>query len=279
MAKGLGGSVRFWCGLVAVCLSVSSIGVSQAMTQEESALDRAERLANEGEIREARQALASWESEHGELAPLNERVRAWYISARLTEDASEAELLYLRVIIEGSSTRYADDALLRLGQYMYTTQAHDRAIDYMVRLRRDYPTSEHAPEALLWIARSARALGDNERSCAAAEQGLSELAPAANPDLEIALLEQSRGCRDTEGSYTVQIAAFRDEVAAQNLARELLSMGFDAWVLGATSEDPVHRVRVGRRLIRGEAEALHERLTRMGYSPFIVQQQQPPGGS
>ena len=276
MGNLLGGRQRFRFVLVGVWLLVGVGGMRPVTAQEDSALDRAERLADEGETREARQTLANWESEHGESAPLDDRVRAWYLGARLTEDGSDAELLYLRVIIEGSSTRYADDALLRLGQYMFTAQDYDRSIDYMGRLRRDYPTSEHGPEALLWIARSAQAMGDSERSCAAAEQGLSELAPAANPDLEISLLEQSRGCRNAEGSYTVQVAAFRDEVAAQNLARELLSMGFDAWVLDATDEDPVYRVRVGRRLIRGEAEALHERLTRMGYSPFIVQQR-PPG--
>jgi tetratricopeptide (TPR) repeat protein len=243
-----------------------------AVAQEETLLDRVERLADAGESREAAEVLASWEREHGATANLNDQVRGWFLGARLTEDAAEAELLYLRVVIEGSNTPYADDALLRLGQYKYAQRDYVRAIEYMGRLRRDYPTSELGPESLLWVARAARAAGDEQRACSAANQGLSELAPTANPDLEIALLEQQRGCREVSGTYSIQVAALRDEVAAQNLARELLTMGYDAWVLNATDEDPIYRVRVGRGLIYGEAQALNERLTRMGYSPFIVQQ-------
>ncbi|NIR45150.1 MAG: tetratricopeptide repeat protein [Gemmatimonadetes bacterium] len=246
--------------------------------QESDLLAQAEALADEGVAGQARQLLARWEDEHGASAPLDERARAWYLAARLAEEGETAELLYLRVIVEGSSTPYADDALLRLGQYKFAQGEHGKAIEYLGRLRRDYPTSEHGPTALLWIARSARLAGDDARACAAAEQGLNELVPATDPDLEIALLEQRRGCHDVTGAYTVQVAAFRDDAAAQNLARELLTLGFDAWVLNATADDPIYRVRVGRRLIEGEAKALVERLTRMGYSPFIVQGTRTTGG-
>lgn len=249
-----------------------------ASAQEGDLLAQAEILANEGEAREARQALARWESERGADAPLEQRSHAWYLAARLAEEGSTAELLYLRVIIEGSSTSYADDALLRLGQYKFAQGEPGKAIEYLARLRRDYPTSEHGPAALLWIARSARVGGDEPRACAAAEQGLNELVPATDPDLEIALLEQRRGCQDVSGAYTVQVAAFRDHVAAQNVARELVTLGYDAWVLNATESDPIYRVRVGRRLIEGEAKSLVERLTRIGYSPFMVRQTRAAGG-
>jgi hypothetical protein len=270
---------RAWrqLALLGVALLLGMGAARSGVAQEETLLDQAERLADEGEARQARQALASWEGEYGETAELDDRVRAWFLGARLADDGTAAELLYLRVIIEGSNTQYADDALLRLGQYKYTEGDYSRAVDYMGRLRRDYPTSEHGPEALLWIARAANAMGDPRRACAAAAQGMNELAPATNPDLEVALLEQRRGCQDPAGTYTVQVAAFKDQVAAQNLARELLSMGYEAWVLNAMPNDPIYRVRVGRALAQTEAQSLHERLTRMGYSPFIVQQTRSGG--
>ncbi|HSG82290.1 MAG TPA: SPOR domain-containing protein [Gemmatimonadota bacterium] len=275
MASGCARGLPRWrVALVAAWVVAGLAGGASryAVAQEETPLDRAERLADAGEAREAAEVLASWEREHGASATLADQVRGWFLGARLSEEAAAAELLYLKVVIEGSNTPYADDALLRLGQYKYAGRDYVRAIEYMGRLRRDYPTSEHGPEALLWVARAARATGDEERACSAANQGLGELPPAANPDLEIALLEQQRGCRDVTGAYTVQVAAFKDDAAAQSLARELLTMGYDAWVLVATTDDPIYRVRVGRGLIHGEAQALHERLTRMGYSPFIVQQ-------
>ncbi len=262
-----------WGLLIALALAVR-----EAAAQEASLLDQAERHAGAGETREARQALARWESEYGESAPLALRARAWFLAGRLSEEGAEAELHYLRVIIEGSSTEYADDALLRLAQYKHARAEYARVVEYLGRLRRDYPTSEHGPVALLWIARAAAELGDAERACAAAEQGLAELSPA-DTLLEAALREAQAGCRARVRTYTVQVAAFQDEVAAQELAGTLLRQGFDAWVLNATEHDPLYRVRVGRGLIEGEAEALMERLIVAGYSPFLVSQASRLGGS
>jgi tetratricopeptide (TPR) repeat protein len=249
-----------------------------AAEQDVSLLEHAERLADRGETREARQALARWQGDFGETAPLELRARGWFLAARLAEEGAEAEINYLRVIIEGSATQYADDALLRLGQYKYARGEHSKTVEYLGRLRRDYPTSEHGSEALLWIARAARELGDSARACSAAGQGLLEL-PPGDTLLQRSLQEEEAGCRETVRTYSVQVAAFQDETAAQNLARELLRGGFDAWVLNATPQDPLYRVRVGRGLIEAEAEVLLERLVVAGYSPFLVSQQSRSGGS
>ncbi len=251
--------------------------VSWAMAQQESLLDQAERLADRGELREALQALARWQSDFGGSAPLDQRARAWFLEGRLAEEGEEAELSYLRVIIEGSTTPYADDALLRLAQYKYAEGEFAKVVEYLGRLRRDYPSSEHGPEALLWISRAAREMGDSHRACAAAEQGLAELAPA-DTLLESSFREVQSACGSAERTYTVQVAAFRDEAAAQNLARELLIAGYDAWVLSTDGDDPIYRVRVGRGLLEAEAQALIERLVEEGHSPFLVSQPERIGG-
>ena len=258
--------------ILVVCLLSGTVGA-----QESSLLDEVERLADRGEVQEARQALVRWQSDYGESAPLDQRARAWFLSGRLADDAPSAELEYLRVIIEGSTTPYADDALLRLAQYKFAQGEYGKAIEYLGRLRRDFPTSEHAAAGLLWISKSARAMGDVERACGAAEQGLREVSPV-DTALDRSLSEERETCRVAPRSYTVQVAALKDEVAAQSLARELLSGGFDAWILNATPQDPLYRVRVGRDLVEGEAQALIERLSRAGYSPFLVSQARSAGG-
>lgn len=254
------------------CLLSGTVGAQGSL------LDEVERLADRGEVQDARQALARWQSDYGESAPLEQKARAWFLSGRLADDAPSAELEYLRVIIEGSTTPYADDALLRLAQYKHAQGEYGRAIEYLGRLRRDFPTSENAAAGLLWISKAARALGDVERACEAAEQGLRELSPA-DTALDQSLRAERETCRVAPLSYTVQVAALKDEIAAQSLARELLSKGFDAWILNATPQDPLYRVRVGRDLVEGEAQALIERLSGAGYSPFLVSQRSPGGGS
>jgi hypothetical protein len=251
--------------------------VGSAMAQQEGLLDQAERLADQGEVREAREALARWESDFGESAPLDQQARAWFLAGRLAEEGDEAELSYLRVIIEGSTTPYADDALVRLAQYKYAEGEFAKVVEYLGRLRRDYPTSEHGSEALLWISRAARELGDTHRACAAAEQGLAELVPG-DTLLERSFRDVQSACGSAERTYTVQVAAFRDEAAAQNLARELLIAGYDAWVLSSDGDDPIFRVRIGRGLLEAEAQALIERLVEEGHSPFLVSQPERSGG-
>jgi len=259
---------------VAVAALVLACAVEGAEAQDTSLLDRAERLADQGDARAARQALSQWEAEASGDAPLDERARAWFLAGRLTDDGAEAELYYLRVVFDGSSSRYADDALLRLGQYKYAQAEYAKAIDYLGRLRRDYPTSELAAEALLWVSKSAGALGDSERACAAAEQGLRELAPT-DSILGRSLRDERSRCGESVRRYSVQVAAFQDVAAAQGLARSLLNEGFDAWVLNATERDPLYRVRVGRGLIEAEAQALADRLVQAGHAPFLVSQSVP----
>lgn len=261
------------CALVIWCC----LQGGAALAQEAALLEQAERLADRGEVQQARQALARWESDFGESAALDQKARAWLLSARLADDAAAAELDYLRVVVEGSTTPYADDALLRLAQYKFAEGDHSRTIEYLGRLRRDYPTSEHAATALLWIARAAREQGDAERACSAADQGLREVSPT-DTALDRSLRAEREECRALPRSYTVQVAAFKDEVAAQNMARQLLESGFDAWILNATPQDPLYRVRVGRDLVEGEAQALIDRLVVSGYSPFLVSQTRAAGG-
>ena len=237
--------------------------------QQTTLLDLVEQLADRGDVREGRQTLETWEREFGDAASPEDWAFAWYLAGRLAEDGAAAEINYIRVVVEGSSSRYADDALLRLGQYKYAEGDYEKAIEYMGRLRRDYPTSEHAPAALLWVSRASVALGDSERSCSAAEQGLREI-PPTDTLIANALAEARAVCADGGGTYSVQVAAFRDDVAALGLARDLLAAGYDAWVLNATPQDSVYRVRVGRGLLEEEAEALLERLVREGHSPFLV---------
>ncbi|MGD2217983.1 MAG: SPOR domain-containing protein [Gemmatimonadales bacterium] len=267
--------------LTLTCVALTGYSIltpsGPALAQEGSLLDQVERLADRGEAREARQMLVRWQSDFGESAPLDQRARAWFLAGRLAEKGDEAELSYLRVIIEGSTTPYADDALLRLAQYKFAEGEFAKVIEYLGRLRRDYPTSERGPEALLWISRAARELGDSHRACTAAEQGLAELAPG-DTLLERSFRDEVETCGAVERTYAVQVAAFKDEAAAQNLARELLIAGYDAWVLSADGDDPIYRVRVGRGLLEAEAQALIERLVGEGYSPFLVSQPERIGG-
>ncbi len=279
MDKGHRVSQRASPPALGACLIVLLVlaGPGGAGAQSDPLLDRVERLTDRGETLAARDLLAQWRRDESASAAADERAWAWFLEARLATDGAQAELLYLRVVIEGSTSRYADDALLRLGQYKYTGGDYVKAIEYLGRLRRDYPTSERGPAALLWIARASVALGNSERACSASTQGLREVA-ISDTTLALALNEAQARCADSVGRYSVQVAAVRDAVAAQRLAQDLLGDGYDAWILNATPRDPLYRVRVGRGLGEEEAQALLRRLASSGFSPFLVSEPTRTGG-
>lgn len=247
---------------------VGLLTATEVPAQEAGELDRVARFVEAGDTEEARQLLARWEAEWGGNAEMPELARAWYLAGRLSEDARQAELYYLRVVIEGSSTPYADDALLHLAQYQVALGDFGRALEYLQRLRRDYPHSEHAAAATLWWARAARLAGDSTGACAAIESGLAEVGPA-DTTTSRALRELRMGCVPGTGSYSVQVAALKDRAAAQELVARLRGSGYDAWLFSG-SGDQLHRVRVGRQLDIVEAQARAERLVASGYSPFLV---------
>ncbi len=266
-------AVRVACLTVALIL----IGALEVGAQGEDLLDQVESLTDRGETLSARDILGRWEREHQDAATPENLARFWYLQARLTPEAARAEMLYLRVVIEGSSSVYADDALMRLAQYAYTAGEHSKSIDYLGRLRQDFPTSELNAEAMLWIARNSHAQGNAEGACTAAEQGLREVAPT-DATLLRALGEARAECGGAQGRYTVQVAAFKDGSAAQQLARDLMGRGYDTWILNGTPGDPFYRVRVGRGLDETRAEEVLGRLTSEGYSPFLVTEARRPGG-
>lgn len=268
-----------WSGRIAVLTVISGLlfGLGVASAQEAVTLDRVESLLNAGRVQEARELLARWQEGAADSADAETRAWGWYLAGRLAEDGSRAELDYLKVVIEGSNSPYADDALLRLAEYQFARGEYDRGIDYLARLRRDYPTSEHAAEALLWMARGALSKGDRARACSTAEQGLNEVAPA-DTALAHGLSEIRSVCVRGGGDQTVQVAALRDVQAARDLAGKLRARGFDAWITGPSPSDSLVRVRVGRGLGATEAQALMERLMEIGYSPFLVRDSSGAGG-
>lgn len=261
---------------VGLVVLVASLTVAEAPAQVTSELDRVARFVEAGDTQEAREMLARWEAERSESAEMPELARAWYLAGRLSEDARQAELYYLRVVIEGSSTGYADDALLHLAQYQVARGDFARATEYLQRLRRDYPHSEHADAATLWLARAARSAGDSAGACSAIESGLSEVG-SADTTTARALRELRAGCVPGTGIYSVQVAALRDLAAARELVERLQGSGYDAWLFSG-SGDQLHRVRVGRQLDIVEAQSRAERLVASGYSPFLVSESSSSSG-
>ncbi len=93
--------------------------------------------------------------------------------------------------------------------------------------------------------------------------------PEAGPPVETA----REAAAPPEGSYTVQVVAYRARPAAEEMERKLREAGFDAYVVTISGDDgrTTYRVRVGSFAARGEAQRIAERLRReRGLSPYVT---------
>ena len=73
-------------------------------------------------------------------------------------------------------------------------------------------------------------------------------------------------------TFAVQVGAFADRTKAENLRKELVNKGEDAYVvlLEPPNGQSLYRVRIGRFSSQSEAERLAQKLTSKGYPTKVV---------
>ena len=215
-------------------------------------LDRADSLLTAGEYELARTTLADWWSARESFeVPGSDRPRALMLRARLAAGPEEAEEDYLAVVLGYPTSIHAPEALLRLGQGLLTAGDPNRAAAYLERLVADYPGRPQRLAALLWLARAHNAARRPAAACTAARAGLSE---ARDPDLAAMLrLEASVSCRIRTAETDE-----RDDAPASDAATET-PRSAGQWT-----------VQTGAFRYSRSARGLMDRLREAGHEPRLV---------
>ncbi len=206
-----------------------------------------------------------------------------------------------RVVVEYSTSAWADDALFLLGMVAYANGNPGSALAQFARVVSDYPTSPLIAQAAFWGARAAGDLQNAAEACRLADLGLA--ANAADVELKNQLEYQRQRCsalatmtrdsskptavapteapRDsartpakpaapapaTKGIWVQAIAAPTQANADETVAK-LKRAGFEAQVV---REGGFFKVRAGPFPSRAAATtALATIRTRIGGKPFIV---------
>lgn len=284
-----------------VLLAVVALSVAAAPLQAQRQLDRADSLLAAGEYAQARSLMLEWQRANPPSArvDLATRARAIYLNARLTEDAQQAQELYLTIALSYPTTPYAPDALLRLGQGLLAANENRRALAYLERLVTDYPSAANRHMGLLWLARAQSAAGNKAGACktvsgalksgelkgdiAAAMQSEEKNACASaepEPEVKPETRPEPKPLPRTESTpppapatatarFALQAGAFRNAQSATAIASQLKRAGFDARV-ARIGESELSYVRVGRFSARAEAADEAARLRAAGFNVIIV---------
>ncbi|MFO7892139.1 MAG: SPOR domain-containing protein [Longimicrobiales bacterium] len=206
-------------------------------------LERVDSLITAGEYGSGRAILDQWWSARDEFdVPGSDMARALMLRAQLATDLETAEPDYLAVILGYPTSPHAPEALLRLGQGLLANGDATRAAAYLERLVADYPGRPQRTVGLLWLARASTAARRPEAACSAARQGLQA---TNDPDLRT-MLQVEAGA-----SCTVRSDRPDQPEPAQ----------------AATGE---FAVQTGAFRYRRSADELIERLRQAGHQPRIV---------
>ncbi len=250
-------------GLVLVAaLAGTSVGA------QESGLERAERLAQDGRANEARAALVSWWDGAYDEAGRDDQQRALWLRARLTVSPEEAIRDYQRLVVLYPAGPYADRALLRLAQAAHAMGDGAQARAHVEALARDHPGSPVRQEAEAWL----RGAGDAPPPTVSGVGGGGR--ESGEPTREAA------SAAAPTGPFSVQLGAFGERERAQSVLEDATGAGFAARLVRVDGSPLLH-VRVGSFVEREAAQALFERLARAGLQGAVVRDErgERPAGS
>lgn len=257
--------------LVALLIPMAAAGAGVAEAQVPT-LPRVDSLIAAGDYDAARSSLERWWSAREEFdVPGSDRARAFMLRARLAPDMEVAEPDYLSVVLGYPTSEHAPEALLRLGQGLIATGEAARAAGYLQRLVTDYPgVPQHTP-GLLWLARAQTAARSPGAACAAAREGLRD---ASDPDL-VAMLRVEQGAACAVGADQQQVAQGAVEAAPPPAEEQPPVRPRESDPppgAGAAQEDPQggYAAQAGAFRYNAGATDLVERLERAGFRPRTV---------
>lgn len=246
----------------------------------DSILSQAARLATEGQADSARALVRR---RLGSLQGTDSLYPAALYAAGLVAGNADTALTYFRrVSIEYSQSSWAAPALVRLAQFAYAARDFSLARTTAERVLSDYPATPVRAQAAYWAGRARLELNELGAACALMQQAQAE----AGPDVETAnrarfYLQRCRGLAPAPAetaraapTFTVQVAAVRSAAAADDLMRRLAQYGYQPRAV--READGLLKVRVGPYRTRAEAQRAAATLkTRLGGSPFVVEEQRP----
>lgn len=165
----------------AAWLASAALLLGAPAAAQDATLARVDTLIAATRLTEARSTLDRWlASPAGRERAGDVAAHALLLRGQLTTAADSALPLYLELALNHPASRFAPEALLRLGQGYLALGETERAEGYLHRLGRDYPTWTQRPTALLWLARAQFARRRTTDACATLARALENTALASD---------------------------------------------------------------------------------------------------
>jgi len=181
-----------------------------------------------------------------------------YFRALLEEDGEKARDLYSRVYQAHGTSKYADDALFRIGQYYYARGQYHRARNAFSVLARSYSGSSIKDDSQYLICQSLLAEGKSDSARLFFYTFVRNSPDSPYSDLAILDLEYHLGGAPDlsveSHPYAVQVGAFSKWLNAKKAREKCHESGLDAGIVPIKrSGRTLYAVRIGQFNSREEA--------------------------
>lgn len=276
--------MRGFLTIVLALVSTSPAIAQQLTPAADSAIARAIQLAADNDSAASRQVLDSLASAREASALL--RGEATYWLSRFAPSPADRERVLGTLIIDQPFSPRIPAALYEIGMLELARNDRDRAAVHLARYLSAAPADTGRVTVSLALGRLLFERGEIPRACAVLLVGRGEV-PEAALELRNQFEFSASRCQGVDtttkveppavadtapaprrtGAFTVQVAAYETQPAADRLATTLRGQGLEARVVGTSKP---FRVRVGRYATRGEAEDASRRVDSVAKSKSIV---------
>lgn len=270
---------------IGLALLIAAPAMAQQLTPAaDSAIARAIQLAANDDSAASRRVLDSLASGR-EASPLL-RGEATYWLSRFAPTPADRERVLGMLIVDHPFSPRVPAALYEIGMLELARNDRDRAAVHLARYLSTAPVDTGRVTVALALGRLLLERGEIPRACAVLLVGKGEV-PEAALELRSQFEFSASRCQGVDttsrveppavadtapaprrtGAFTVQVAAYETQPAADRLVTTLRGQGLEARVVGTSKP---FRVRVGRYATRGEAEDASRRVDSIAKSKSIV---------
>lgn len=282
-----------------ILLSISVLMISNTVQPQN--LTRYFELMEEGKLSEVRSDIDQL------LEQFPNHAGVMFLSALTQERAEDAVMAYKKLIQNHPNSKYADDAMIKVGEYLYARGLYTQASAQLVKVPRVYPRSEHVQRAIDLQINSLLAIGEKDSiasyvatyqkdfpaldfnynletgeplvirpvEIAAGKESSGELSPAVvTPAPSLAKRSENLSKEvtvTTPRPFVVQVGAYGSEVNALRQKQRLEQAGYEVeiWPI-SVGGNQLQAVQIVRFESRKEAIQIGDRLKKNFGFNFMV---------
>lgn len=207
-----------------------------------------------------------------------------YTQGSIARTTTEMQRAYQKVAVEYPTSRWAEDALLRLAQMDFASRNYAGTVRTASQIPANNPSSPLLPAAAYWAARAEFELGKTSEGCVWIARGIASAGDdvEARNRLEFLQGRCTPGAGDSAGlpaslppappaagPWGVQVAAVSSQASANSVLSDLKAMGLTGSVIHEGGN--LYKVRVTGLPSREAADSTVAAVkAKLGGSPFVV---------